>query len=310
MTCTLIHGDCLEEMDKLIRGGQKVDLILTDPPYGTMQGGEAGGKLKMKELRKWDKAFPPQTLFNYACKLLRQNGKLILFSQQPYTSQLILNTIPRIQFIQLLYWQKNTAGNFLCATQNAMQFIEDIAVFRKDGNDYDKSHPLRQYFLDEKEKTGLSNKELNIILGSGMASHYFTNGIQFTIPTEENYKKLQTTGYFKLPFDEIKRIDKEYKDKYPSVFNLWENGRAKSNVLNYKKDNDGFHPTQKPVSLLIDLIKTYSNENDTILDFTMGSGSTGVACLQTNRNFIGIELEPKYYEIAKERCSNYQSKLW
>lgn len=304
----LIQGDCLKVMQDLIDDGVKVDLVLTDPPYGTMQGGEAGGKLKMKELRKWDKAFPPQTLFNYACKLLRQNGKLILFSQQPYTSQLILNTIPRIQFIQLLYWQKNTAGNFLCATQNAMQFIEDIAVFRKDGNDYDKSHPLRQYFLDEKEKTGLSNKELNKILGSGMASHYFTNGIQFTIPTAENYKKLQTTGYFKLPFDEIKRIDKEYKNKYPSVFNLWENGRAKSNVLNYKKDNDGFHPTQKPVSLLIDLIKTYSNENDTILDFTMGSGSTGVACLQTNRNFIGIELEPKYYEIAEQRIKEAKAQ--
>ena len=90
---------------------------------------------------------------------------------------------------------------------------------------------------------------------------------------------------------------------------MWENGKAKSNVLNYKKDNDGFHPTQNPVSLLIDLIKTYSNENDTILDFTMGSGSTGVACLQTNRNFIGIELDEKYYNIAKKRCSNYQSKL-
>ena len=83
----------------------------------------------MKELRKWDKSIPPKTIFNYACNLLRQNGKLILFSQQPYTSELILNTIPRIQFIQCLYWQKNTAGNFLCATQNAMQFIEDITLF-------------------------------------------------------------------------------------------------------------------------------------------------------------------------------------
>lgn len=310
MSCTLIHGDCLVEMDKLIRGGQKVDLVLTDPPYGTMQGGEACGKLKMNELRTWDKAIPPKTIFEFACKLLRQNGKLILFSQQPYTSELILNTTPRIQFIQCLYWQKNTAGNFLCATQNAMQFIEDMVLFRKDGNDYDKSHPLRQYFLDEKAKTGLSNKELNELLGNGMASHYFTDGIQFVIPTKENYEKLQTTGYFHLSFEEIQSIDKEYKNKYPSTFNLWENGKAKSNVFNYNKDNDGFHPTQKPVSLLEDLILTYSNENDTVLDFTMGSGSTGVACLQTNRNFIGIELDEKYYNIAKKRCSEYQSKLW
>lgn len=84
----LFQGDCLTVMQDLIDEDVKVDLVLTDPPYGTMQGGDAGGKLKMKELRKWDKAFPPQTLFNYACRLLRQNGKLILFSQQPYTSQL------------------------------------------------------------------------------------------------------------------------------------------------------------------------------------------------------------------------------
>ena len=74
--------------------------------------------------------------------------------------------------------------------------------------------------------------------------------------------------------------------------------------------SEGVHPTQKPIELLEYLIKTYTKENDTVLDFTMGSGSTGVACLQTNRNFIGIELEEKYYKIAKERCKTYQSKLW
>ena len=69
-----------------------------------------------------------------------------------------------------------------------------------------------------------------------------------------------------------------------------------------------FHPTQKPVKLLEYLIKTYTKENDTVLDFTMGSGSTGVACLQTNRNFIGIELEPKYYEIAEQRIKEAKAQ--
>lgn len=72
-------------------------------------------------------------------------------------------------------------------------------------------------------------------------------------------------------------------------------------MLEYKKDNDGFHPTQKPVALLEDLIKTFSNEGDTVLDFTMGSGSTGVACVNTNRRFIGIELDEGYFNIAKKR---------
>ena len=81
-------------------------------------------------------------------------------------------------------------------------------------------------------------------------------------------------------------------------------------MLEYPKSYNHYHPTEKPVPLLEDLILTYTDTNDVVLDFTMGSGSTGVACLQTNRNFIGIELEEKYYNIAKKRCSNYQSKLW
>ena len=64
------------------------------------------------------------------------------------------------------------------------------------------------------------------------------------------------------------------------------------------------HPTQKPVALLEYLIKTYTNEGELVLDFTMGSGSTGVACMNTNRRFIGIELDENYFNIAKERIEN------
>ena len=68
------------------------------------------------------------------------------------------------------------------------------------------------------------------------------------------------------------------------------------------------HPTQKPVDLLEYLIKTYTNENDLILDFTMGSGSTGVACLNTNRKFIGIEKEDEYFNIAHKRMFEHKYK--
>ena len=69
----------------------------------------------------------------------------------------------------------------------------------------------------------------------------------------------------------------------------------------FKGGEGGKHPTQKPIALMEYLIKTYTNENETVLDFTMGSGSTGVACKNTNRNFIGIEMDSKYFEIAKQR---------
>ena len=90
------------------------------------------------------------------------------------------------------------------------------------------------------------------------------------------------------------------------------NGARDTDTLYYNRvvGNMQLHQNQKPVDLCEYLINKSSNENDVVLDCFMGSGSTGVACLQTNRNFIGIELDEKYYNIAKKRCSNYQSKLW
>ena len=302
-------GDCLELMKNIPDGS--VDLVLTDPPYGTMAGEKRSGRLRehnrVDDCRKWDFALNEKVILQALCRIVRQNGKIALFSQEPYTSKLILAGVPRIQFIQRLAWKKNVAGNFLCSSQNCMQYIEDICLFRKDCNDYNGKHPLRDYFLSEKQKSRLSNKDFEIILGNGMASHYFTTKIQFACPTEENYKKLQTTGFFTLPFEEIKRIDEEYKNMFPSVFNRL-GANSKSNVFEYAKDNDGYHPTQKPVALLEDLIQTYSNDGDTVLDFTMGSGSTGVACVNTNRNFIGIELDEGYFNIARKRIEEAQAQ--
>ena len=85
-----------------------------------------------------------------------------------------------------------------------------------------------------------------------------------------------------------------------------ETDRFPRSIITFSSDKQTcyLHPTQKPVALLEYLIKTYSKENDTILDNCMGSGSTGVACVNTNRNFIGIELNEKYFKIAEERINN------
>ena len=80
-------------------------------------------------------------------------------------------------------------------------------------------------------------------------------------------------------------------------------------INNLSKDKSGLHPTQKPVALMEYLIKTYTNENETVLDFTMGSGTTGVACVNTNRNFIGIEQDEKYFNIAKNRINEYITNI-
>jgi len=86
-----------------------------------------------------------------------------------------------------------------------------------------------------------------------------------------------------------------------SIITVNEGNRFPLQLLKFNRDKNKIHPTQKPVALLEYLIKTYTNENDTVLDFTMGSGSTGVACKNLNRNFIGIEKDEKYFDIAKQR---------
>ena len=124
---------------------------------------------------------------------------------------------------------------------------------------------------------------------------------------EQMYRYLETQIEMPYTFDEYFAIVAEYKQKTKSVFNLWQGGKSKSNVLEYAKDNDGYHPTQKPVKLLEDLIQTYSNEGNTVLNFTMGSGSCGVASVNTNRNFIGIELDKGYFDIAEKRINEAQN---
>ena len=130
------------------------------------------------------------------------------------------------------------------------------------------------------------------------------------MPTKDAYSRLQKTGYFKKPYEELKVEDEAFNNKMKSTFNLWEGKKHKSNILKYKKDYDGHHPTQKPVLLLEDLIKTFSNENDLVVDLTMGSGSTGVACKNTNRDFIGIEMNDEYFKIAEQRINHTKYTLF
>lgn len=104
-----------------------------------------------------------------------------------------------------------------------------------------------------------------------------------------------------MTYDQLKEID----SNYARVFNLPPGQKFKSNVLSYKKDYQGLHPTQKPVALLADLIETYTRPGDVVLDFTSGSLSTGVACASINRSFIGIELDDKYFNIGVNRIKEF-----
>ena len=144
----------------------------------------------------------------------------------------------------------------------------------------------------------------------------FLNAKKMPLKIHENilvfYKKLPTYN------PQMRTGFKPYKCKqgrHSTNYGAYEQGhitesngeRYPIDIIEFKKDS-GLHPTQKPVALLEYLIKTYTNENETVLYNCMGSGSTGVACINTNRNFIGIELSEEYYNIAKERINNIVRK--
>ena len=308
----LWKGDCLELMKNIPDGS--VDLVLTDPPYGTMKGAELDGW--RNQTTEWDTAIDPVKIFGQISRVLRQNGKAILFSQEPYTSRLITSAIPSLPFSYRAIWYKNVHANALLAKTAMVSRYEDICIFTKP-HDAECTNELRDYFKKVLEFIGAKScKEINARLGHRKAEHCFYvtgNGkgsTQFSLCTEHTYNEIVSVfGIDKmegfLPYEELARLN----EKYTATFNLWQGGKSKSNVLEYKKDNDGYHPTQKPVALLEDLIQTYSNEGDTVLDFTMGSGSTGVACVNTKRRFIGIELDEGYFNIAQKRIEEAVNDL-
>lgn len=160
-------------------------------------------------------------------------------------------------------WDKVSGGNPFNNKTMPMKTTENIIVFEKKGKKVNY-YPIMQEAKQGNIRHQTTSKQKSEIMGK------FKNGF---IPKSDPNKR------FPKHIISINVRDKEV------------------NSLNR------VHPTQKPVELMEYLIKTYTNENETVLDFTMGSGSTGVACLNTNRNFIGIEMDDKYFEIAKERIN-------
>lgn len=300
----IYNMDCLEG-SKDIKSGS-VDLILTDLPYGTVTdiGNSDTIKHGMKNKTSWDIAIEPKKIFEIANRILRKNGKMILFSQQPYTTELIKNQIPNLPHSFNMIWEKDHFANSLIAKKAPVSYYEDIVVFSKN-YDIEGLHPLRDYFKNVMSYLGLNLRQINQKLGHRRAEHtFYINSTQYGLCTEKTYSELidvfaiDGMSGFKT-YDELRGIDR----KYDSTFNLWEGNKYKSNILKYKKDYAGLHPTQKPILLLEDLIKTFSNEGNLIVDLTIGSGSTAIACINTKRNFIGFELDKQYFDLANERIN-------
>ena len=241
----LYNGDCLEVMKSIPDGS--VDMILTDPPYGTT-------------VCKWDSVIPLEPMWEQLKRIIKPNGAIVMTAAQPFTSALVMSN-PKMFHHQWI-WDKKFAANFPQAKRQPLRTHEDILVFGVTPKYYPQ-----MIKRDTPIKKG-ANKGARIFGGeSGLA--------------REDYDK------------------KVYDEKYPDT------------ILKFSSRSEarGLHPTQKPVALLEYLIKTYTQEGETVLDFTMGSGSTMIACLNTNRKGIGIELDKHYFDIATKRINEHKATL-
>jgi 16S rRNA G966 N2-methylase RsmD len=302
----LMYGDCLERMKEIPSGS--VDMVLTDPPYGTVKGvGDGSVQHGMKGKTDWDTCIDHNAMLAECNRILRTNGALVLFSQDPYTAKLMTDTHGNLPFSYRMTWLKDHFANSLIAKKAPVNYTEDVCVFFKK---YDTlgEHPLRDYASQLRVHCEYNRKRFIDEFGSAKLQHFMESNScaqQFGLCTEDAYLELvlayevNNMNNFK-PYSELLEIDAKFR----RTFNLNDGKKYKSNVLEYRKDYTGMHPTQKPVLLLEDLIKTYTNPGHTVLDFTMGSGSTGVAAKNLNRNFIGIELDETYFNIAKDRIEN------
>jgi site-specific DNA-methyltransferase (adenine-specific) len=230
----LMQGDCLERMKDIPDGS--VDMILTDPPYGTTAC-------------KWDSIIPLEPMWAHLKRIIKPNGAIVMTASQPFTTTLIASNMKMFKYCWV--WKKSKPTGHLNAKKQPLRTYEDVVVF------YEKQ------------------------------CCYSPQGVK---PTNKMVSRTNRGNYGECSATTHQTVTGYPRNlvKFPSV--------------------DGVHQTQKPVALMEYLIKTYTNEGETVLDFTMGSGTTGVACVNLNRKFIGIEMDEGYFKIAKERIVKFEGE--
>lgn len=250
--CELYNKDCLEAMKEI--PDNHIDMVFCDLPYGTTRN-------------SWDTIIPFEELWESYNRIVKENGAIVLTSQQPFTSKLIMSNLSNFRYEWI--WEKNKSTGHLNAKKMPMKSHENICIFYKKLPTYNPQKTTGH------KPFGAVKPKKNI----------------------ERPTKLRNYGHVKQSFGN----DGTTTDRYPRSV-------QKFPVIN--NDNpEKWHPTQKPNKLIEYFIKTYSNENDTVLDNCMGSGSTGIACLKTNRKFIGIELDDEYFKLSKKWIEDTEFKI-
>ena len=229
----IYHGDCIEGMKTL--PDNSVDMVLTDPPYGTTQN-------------KWDTVVDMDAFWEEIKRVTKKNSAILIFTQMPFTAKVVMSN-PKMFRYEWICEKHNPTG-FLNAKRMPLKCHENILVF------YEKLPTYSPQMMQGKphSRGGKDRQSKNY------GSYVYT-------------KRIISNTYF--PRDVLK--------------------------VNWQDSMRGLHPTQKPVSLCEYFIKTYSNKGDIILDPFIGSGTTAVAAVNTERKYIGFEQDDEYFEVAKNR---------
>jgi len=242
----IIHGDCLEVMRQF--PDKSIDMILCDPPYGTTAC-------------EWDTVIPFEPLWEQYERIIKDNGAIVLFGMQPFTSALVMSN-PKL-FKYDWCWKKPRGTGHLNANKQPLRDKEDILVFYKRQPTYNPQYTRGEPYTSKGGKKSRVSKKGETPYGRFMIGREFSN---------------DNNGF-----------------RYPKQ--VLEFGVVERNTL---------HPTQKPVALFEYLIKTYTLPGEVVLDNCIGSGTTAIACINTGRNFIGIEIDEKYVKIARERIKKHK----
>jgi len=213
---------------------------------------------------KWDSIICLDSMWKQVKRIVKNDAAIVMTSSQPFTTALINSNLKWFKYCWV--WEKSKASNFVHANYQPLKTHEDICVFSFGGSAQGSKNPMK--YNPQHTKGKPYNKGIG---------HNNIQVLQGGLTKRNKIKKENKSGLRK-PRSVIYHKTAESEGKY--------------------------HPTQKPIGLMEYLIKTYTNEKETVLDFCMGSGSTGVACLNTNRKFIGIELDEHYFNVAKNRIYN------
>jgi site-specific DNA-methyltransferase (adenine-specific) len=334
----IYQRDCLEGMRLIM--DDSVDLIVIDPPYNIG---------KDKRWDKWKTVDEyvefMSEVFTECERVLKPNGSFYFFHNDMMQIRKLMSAVDEtsFEFKQFIVWNKRFDGarnkgfldgfiepeglrNYQQMTEYLLYYVKPSGVEYGDTGwervrlDVTNFKKLRDYFCELHKSTGLTKKKLIELVGQRVDHCLRYKSSQWGLPTKDTYSELVKyvdvasfeTRSFESLTDEFERLRASYVelvDQYEGERYTYNNQRTHHSVWNYEIAQKQGHITPKPVELIENVILHSSNTGDVVLDCFMGSGTTAVASVLTNRNFIGFERESEYIQISNQRLEAVEDEI-